>query len=799
MTDSFGRLIKDGKVLTASLHRAPLNANPDFWVSGESQRKPDFFFYYLVTLSDKQGRPLVNTEFYYQLNFDKCVASYHYIPSAVFEFSGDALNAVPITGKRNVYRGKTDANGEFLFGGLATFPVSDNRAVLKEKNASSAVTFFYALDFILAMNEDGLNHPGDYLSLHVELFKHTAPEPLTFSHFYPALKYADGDMRKLSDRLEVDVNSENSKFNAYFGYDPDNLSQSTPIPVDENHRVTMPFTTEDIDGREVWATVVRDNDYSFLAAPIKCRDKDEAISVEPYEGANIALGQTLNVTFRYQLKKGEVLAPDFNPFTVNYGDSLYPAFDDEVRYWTEGNNIYGQQMLIVDDSTLVKGDILSWKVTVSLNDIDPPVSTRNINWLVAFDDNDYDEMHFNADNYALINYANNESLALSERPAMTWRIFIPGLKNTQVFFYSLSNTVLSLNAYVTDDSFDEIRPVNQSTGSSEIYFIMLDDNGEAEIHLQPKNNRTILTGFSYGIYGIGSVEDTLDFFLNSSWQPSEMPAVHIDTDRDPQDRPEDESYALANFPFISDWQMMSDRDLFGADLFLFAGEEKQHKNTFTPLALLGRVRLPLKATPGGVPEIAMYFTESNFETDKIYYVHACFVENAYKHSGMNYIRLQESSFTLVTAKPPVPEHVKRTYAAPVFILKDGTVIDHDYFTITKNDLSRGGLEYRILLNGDGKHLIVGDVVEVTAYLHTWNKLTNEMENSNPPLKLNKPYRLVKEDIDRGYLKDIIKYSDLAHCDSPPDDKEHSTICIDYYCSNTKEYSLLRDDLIDVVM
>ncbi|WP_426472894.1 hypothetical protein [Escherichia marmotae] len=141
--------------------------------------------------------------------------------------------------------------------------------------------------------------------------------------------------------------------------------------------------------------------------------------------------------------------------------------------------------------------------------------------------------------------------------------------------------------------------------------------------------------------------------------------------------------------------------------------------------------------------------------------------------------------------------MKRTYRAPEFICKDDTVIDEDDVLLGRNEIGYQGLEYRIPLSGGQKHLVVGDQIMATAYLHAWNKQTQEMENSNPPLKLNQLHTVTEADISQGYLTDVISAEDLAGCDTPPQGVDQSTLRVEYYCQNKQEYSYLREVFIDM--
>ncbi|WP_426472851.1 hypothetical protein [Escherichia marmotae] len=563
--------------------------------------------------------------------------------------------------------------------------------------------------------------------------------------------------------------------------------------VDENNQATMPFTEEEIAGRSVWAfpfTMYSDEFYF----PLRIREARSSwqLHISPQDNSNIFPGQTLYATFQYVLKAGERFSGTDCPFKLNRGN-FYPP---EISWWQDGNTLYGGCLLTVDDS-LMQGDRLSWTVSCFLDNSSIPVVSETVTWNVAWDADTDVEVTFVADTPALIDYSNDNTRPLSSRPAMTWRLTVPGLSNTQACFYPLI-TRITEDAIISDESFCEITPCAADRISGDYFYVMLDDQGSAVINVQPRENRTLLTAFSAGIYGIGTMISTENFFINSAWETASVPAVSVTEGQNPQARPGDDSYGLATFPLLSNWDAVKEHDLLGGAVYLFAAEEVQRKNHYTPLMLLGKAQIPLKAD-GGAPDIALYFTESNFEAGKIYYIYACLVENAYLHRGVNYLRLQEIRFDIPQEQPAVPEGVKRTYRAPEFICKDDAVIDEDDVLLGRNEIGYQGLEYRIPLSGGQKLLVAGDQVMATAYLHVWNKQTQEMENSNPPLKLNQLYTVTKADINRGYLTDIISAEDLMGCDTPPQGVGQSTLRVEYYCQNKQEYSYLREVFIDMTM
>ncbi|TGC04774.1 hypothetical protein CRG93_26115 [Escherichia sp. E2593] len=277
------------------------------------------------------------------------------------------------------------------------------------------------------------------------------------------------------------------------------------MDVDKNNQVTMPFTEEEIANREVWAYT----SFAWCAmSPLRIREANSSrqLHVSPQNNSNIFPGQTLYATFRYQLKAGESFSGTGCPFTLNRGN-FYPP---EISWWQEGNTLYGGCLLTVDDS-LMQGDLLSWTVSCCLDNSGVPVASETVNWNVAWDADINVDVTFVADTPVLIDYSNDDTRPLSSRPAMTWWLTVPGLSNTQACFYPLV-TRITEDAIISDASFSEIAPCMADRTSRDYFYVMLDDQGSAVINVQPRENRTLLTAFSAGIYGVGTMINTANFF-----------------------------------------------------------------------------------------------------------------------------------------------------------------------------------------------------------------------------------------------------------------------------------------------
>ncbi len=230
----------------------------------------------------------------------------------------------------------------------------------------------------------------------------------------------------------------------------------------------MPFTEEEIADREVWAytTYAR-----CLISPLRIREawSSRQLHVSPQNNSNIFPGQTVYATFRYQLKAGERFSGKGCPFKINKGN-FYPP---EIIWRQDGNTLYGSCLLTVDDS-LMKGDRLSWTVSCCLDNSGIAVASETVNWNVAWDADTDVDVTFVADTHALIDYSNDNTRPLSSRPAMTWRLTVPGLSNTQACFYPLV-THITEDAIISDASFSEITRCAVDEISGDYFYVMLDD------------------------------------------------------------------------------------------------------------------------------------------------------------------------------------------------------------------------------------------------------------------------------------------------------------------------------------
>ncbi|TGB98132.1 hypothetical protein CRI63_24155 [Escherichia sp. E2661] len=340
------------------------------------------------------------------------------------------------------------------------------------------------------------------------------------------------------------------------------------VGIDENNQATMPFTEEEIANREVWAYTTY---VGYMFSPLRIREANSSrqLHVSPQNNSNIFPGQTLYATFRYQLKAGESFSGKGCPFKLNKGN-FYPP---EIFWRQDGNTLYGYCFLTVDDS-LRKGDRLSWTVSCCLDNSGIAVASETVNWNVAWDADTDVDVTFVADTPALIDYSNDNTRPLSSRPTMTWRLTVPGLSNTQACFYPLV-TRITEDAIISDESFSEIVPCMADRTSGDYFYVMLDDQGSAVINVQPRENRTLLTAFSAGIYGVGTMINTANFFINSAWEAAKMPTVSVTEGQNPQARPGDDSYALATFPLLSSWDAVEKNSMLGGAVYLFAGEEIQ--------------------------------------------------------------------------------------------------------------------------------------------------------------------------------------------------------------------------------
>ncbi|TGB80938.1 hypothetical protein CRI66_00320 [Escherichia sp. E4694] len=739
--------------------------------------------YYLIKIFDTENNPVKKSPFKYHVNVitKNDWALLDYDPILITSYEGDAKKLQPDS--YGFYNAETDQNGEFLFGVLP-YIFLDNA-----KSLRTITTVPYVQSITLTVYLDDVS-----TDLVVEI---PFISELCSNKELDIVVNNTGDFHDLTDTVMLipGINKFCGRvvcfcFSGELEMEMPQLRDDViVVGIDENNRATMPFTEEEIANREVWAYTTY---VGYMFSPLRIREANSSrqLHISPQNNSNIFPGQTVYATFQYQLKAGEHFSGTGSPFKLNRGN-FYPP---EISWWQDGNTLYGGCLLTVDDS-LMKGDRLSWTVSCCLDNTGVPVASETVNWNVAWDADIDVEVTFVADTPALIDYSNDDSRPLSSRPTMTWRLTVPGLSNTQACFYPLV-TRITEDAIISDASFSEIARCAVDEISGDYFYIMLDDQGSAVINVQPRENRTLLTAFSAGIYGVGTMISTANFFINSAWGAAKVPAVSVTEGQNPQARPGDDSYALATFPLLSNWEAVENNSMMGGAVYLFAGEEIQRNNHYTPLMLLGKMQIPLKAD-GGAPDIALYFTESNFEAGKTYYIHACLVENAYLHKGVNYLRLQDIKFEIPQEQPAVPEGVKRTYRAPEFVCKDGAVIDEDDVLLGRNEIGFQGLEYRIPLSGGQKHLVAGDQIMATAYLHAWNKQTQEMENSNPLLKLNQLHTVTEADINQGYLTDIISSDDLAGCDTPPQGVDQSTLRVEYYCQNKQEYSYLREVFIDM--
>ncbi|RZN44932.1 hypothetical protein [Escherichia sp. E13S3] len=771
---------KDGLTMTISQRKGPGCATI---YSKDGSDLENNHIYYLIKIFDAENNPVKKRPFKYHVDVitKNDWTTLDTNPILKTSYEGDAKKLQQDS--YGFYNAETDQNGEFLFGILPYLTLNNTASLISKSTAPyvQSITLTVYLDDIstdlivdIPFNSDLCSH--DELDIVIN---------------------NTGDFHDLTDT--VTLISGRNKYcgrNVCFCFSGEMLLEvdnsvegAVIIDVDKNNQATMPFTEEEIADREVWAYTT----YAWcLISPLRIREANSSrqLHVSPQNNSNIFPGQTVYATFRYQLKAGESFSGKGCPFKINKGN-FYPP---EIIWRQDGNTLYGSCLLTVDDS-LMKGDRLSWTVSCCLDNSGIAVASETVNWNVAWDADTDVDVTFVADTHALIDYSNDNTRPLSSRPAMTWRLTVPGMSNTQACFYPLITHIIE-DAIISDASFSEITRCAVDEISGDYFYVMLDDQGSAVINVQPRENRTLLTAFSAGIYGVGTMISTANFFINSAWEAAKMPTVSVTEGQNPQARPGDDSYALATFPLLSNWEAVKQHDLLGGAVYLFAGEEVQRKNHYTPLMLLGKTQIPLEAG-GGAPDIALYFTESNFDAGKTYYIHACLVENAYLHQGVNYIRLQEIKFEIPQDQPAVPEGVKRTYRAPEFVCKDGAVIDEDDVLLGRNEIGYQGLEYRIPLSGGQKHLVAGDQIMATAYLHAWNKQTQEMENSNPPLKLNQLHTVTDADIKRGYLTDVISSDDLAGCDTPPQGADQSTLRVEYYCQNKQEYSYMREVFIDM--
>ncbi|TLI74258.1 hypothetical protein FEK48_24675 [Escherichia sp. E2593] len=777
---TYKKIERDGLTMTISQRKGPVCAT---LYSPDGRNLKNNHIYYLIKIFDAENNPIKKSPFKYHVDVvtKNDWSSLDTYPTLKISYEGDAKKLQQDS--YGFYNTETDQNGEFLFG-ILPFLTLNNAETLIEKTMVPYVQSI-TLTFYLGDISTDLVVETPY---NLDLRTYDAVDMVVNS---------TGDFRDLTDTVTLIPGGNiccNRKVCFCFSGELEcevasSIEGVAIMDVDKNNQVTMPFTEEEIANREVWAYT----SFAWCAmSPLRIREANSSrqLHVSPQNNSNIFPGQTLYATFRYQLKAGESFSGTGCPFTLNRGN-FYPP---EISWWQEGNTLYGGCLLTVDDS-LMQGDLLSWTVSCCLDNSGVPVASETVNWNVAWDADINVDVTFVADTPVLIDYSNDDTRPLSSRPAMTWWLTVPGLSNTQACFYPLV-TRITEDAIISDASFSEIAPCMADRTSRDYFYVMLDDQGSAVINVQPRENRTLLTAFSAGIYGVGTMINTANFFINSAWESATAPSVSVTEGQNPQARPGDDNYGLATFPLLSNWEAVKQHDLLGGAVYLFAGEEVQRKNHYTPLMLLGKTQIPLKAG-GGAPDIALYFTESNFETGKTYYIHACLVENAYLHKGVNYLRLQEIRFEIPQEQPAVPEGVKRTYRAPQFVCKDGAVIDEDDVLLGRNEIGYQGLEYRIPLSGGQKHLVAGDQIMATAYLHAWNKQTQEMENSNPLLKLNQPHTVTDADINRGYLTDVISIDDLAGCDMPPQGVDQSTLRVEYYCQNKQEYSYLREVFIDM--
>ncbi|TGB80816.1 hypothetical protein [Escherichia sp. E4702] len=785
----------DGLTVTLSMRKG--NYDGDVYIRNSSwEYLGDFekyHIYYILKVSDRYGNPVSGKRITVNVNtiaFPTTSDYKDYEP--VMCYSGDLKRDNPIVSAWTDVN--LDSNGEYLAGLL---PSLIEKGAGQFKKDAGGPLIYAVVELIFLVNDVDvravININNKFDQLHMGMLES-----------YPVVTNSTGDYRDITDTViyypsVFDFAQPPSRKQVYFGFREDAVylpmeSDLVGVSIDKNNLAQIPFTEKEINNRAVWAYGV--NRSGWLSSPLRCREANSqfkpVIIVSPENNSNIFPGQTVYATFQYALKTGEVFSGTECPFKLNRG-AFYPP---DISWWQDGNTLYGGCLLTVDDS-LKKGDRLSWTVSCCLDNTGVPVASETVTWNVAWDADIDVDVTFAADIPALIDYSNDSTRPLSSRPTMTWRLTVPGLRNTQACFYPLV-TRITEDAIISDESFSEFVPCVVDRISGDYFYVMLDDLGSAVINVQPRENRTLLTAFSAGIYGVGTMINTANFFINSAWETASVPAVSVTEGQNPQARPGDDSYALATFPLLSNWEAVKAHDLLGGAVYLFAGKEIQKKNHYTPLMLLEKTQIPLKAD-GGAPDIALYFTESNFEAGKTYYIHACLVENAYLHKGVNYLRLQDIRFDIPQDQPAVPEGVKRTYRAPEFVCKDGAVIDEDDVLLGRNEIGYQGLEYRIPLSGGQKHLVAGDQIMATAYLHTWNKQTQEMENSNPPLKLNQLYTVTEADINRGYLTDIISADDLAGCDMPPQGVDQSTLRVEYFCQNKQEYSYLREVFIDITM
>ncbi|TGC12835.1 hypothetical protein CQJ28_24125 [Escherichia sp. E2562] len=783
----------DGLTVTLSMRKGVYRGglyfdSADLGYLGDIEK---YHIYYLLKVTDKYGNPVSGK----QIKLCVDAITFHTVSDyngfePVINYSGDLKQSNPeVSVWTNV---NIDSNGEYLAGLLPCLIKKGN----SQTKRNTVGPYTYAVVELVFIVDD--------VDIRAVMNIDDTFEPLNLSplYDYPVVTNSTGNYRDITDTViyypsVYDLEYPQLSKKVYFGFREDAIyiheaKDLVGVSVDENNRAKMPFTESEINNRAVLAYGA--NTSGFLSAPLRCREANSQpkseIIISPQNNSNIFPGQTVYATFQYQLKTGESFSGTECPFKLNRGN-FYPP---DISWWQDGNTLYGGCLLTVNDS-LKKGDQLSWTVSCCLDNSGIPLASETVTWNVAWDADIDVDVTFAADTPVLIDYSNDSTRPLSSRPTMTWRLTVPGLRNTQACFYPLV-TRITEDAIISDASFSEIVPCAADRTSGDYFYVMLDDLGSAVINVQPRENRTLLTAFSAGIYGVGTMVNTANFFINSAWEAATAPAVSVAEGQNPQARPGDDSYGLATFPLLSNWEAVKEHDLLGGAVYLFAGKEIQKKNHYTPLTLLGKTQIPLKAS-GGAPDIALYFTESNFEAGKTYYIHACLVENAYLHKGVNYLRLQEIKFEIPQDQPAAPDGVKRTYRAPEFVCKDGAVIDEDDVLLGRNEIGYQGLEYRIPLSGGQKHLVAGDQIMATAYLHAWNKQTQEMENSNPLLKLNQPHTVTDADINRGYLTDVISIDDLAGCDMPPQGVDQSTLRVEYYCQNKQEYSYLREVFIDM--